>query len=83
MKKIIETSDPICAFCEAMKNIDPRKHLAVKKIKAGRKRYSPEILIKEETNMEEQKKCIYMKIPVITLTNQKAVMQKKQNNKTE
>ena len=46
IEKIIEISDPVYAFCEVMENIDLRKYLAVKESKTGRKRYSPEILLK-------------------------------------
>ena len=43
---IIEISDPVYTFCEVMDCIDLRKYLAVKESKTGRKRYSPEILLK-------------------------------------
>ena len=46
IEKIIEISDPVYTFCEVMENIDLRKYLAVKESKTGRKRYSPEILLK-------------------------------------
>lgn len=46
IKKIIEISDPVYTFCEVMENIDLRKYLAVKESRTGRKRYSPEILLK-------------------------------------
>ena len=46
IEKIIEISDPVYAFCEVMENIDLREYLAVKESKTGRKRYSPEILLK-------------------------------------
>ena len=46
IEKIIEISDPVYAFCEVMENIDLRKYLAVKESRIGRKRYSPEILLK-------------------------------------
>ena len=43
---IIEISDPVYTFCEVMDCIDPRKYLAVKESKTGRKRYDPVILLK-------------------------------------
>ena len=46
IEKIIEISDPVYTFCEVMENIDLRKYLAVKESRTGRKRYSPEILLK-------------------------------------
>ena len=46
IEKIIEISDPVYTFSEVMENIDLRKYLAVKESKTGRKRYSPEILLK-------------------------------------
>lgn len=44
--EIIEISDPVYVFCEVMDSIDLKKYLAVKESKTGRKRYSPEILLK-------------------------------------
>lgn len=46
IEKIIEISDAVYTFCEVMENIDLRKYLAVKESRTGRKRYSPEILLK-------------------------------------
>lgn len=46
IEKIIEISDSVYTFCEVMENIDLRKYLAVKESRTGRKRYSPEILLK-------------------------------------
>ena len=46
IEKIIEISDPVYTFSEVMENIDLRKYLAVKESRTGRKRYSPEILLK-------------------------------------
>lgn len=46
IEKIIEISDPVYTFCEVMENIELRKYLAVKESRTGRKRYSPEILLK-------------------------------------
>ena len=46
IEKIIEISDPVYTFCEVMENIDLREYLAVKESRTGRKRYSPEILLK-------------------------------------
>ncbi len=46
IEKIIEISDPVYTFSEVMENIDLRKYLAVKESRIGRKRYSPEILLK-------------------------------------
>jgi len=46
IEKIIEISDPVYTFSEVMGNIDLIKYLAVKESKTGRKRYSPEILLK-------------------------------------
>lgn len=46
IEKIIKISDPVYTFSEVMEHIDLRKYLAVKESRTGRKRYSPEILLK-------------------------------------
>jgi len=46
IEKIIEISDPVYTFSEVFAHIDPKKYLAVKESKTGRKRYDAETLLK-------------------------------------